>query len=56
MALKLYFNSVLPTPGSKYLAVNVENLYLINPMPNHEYYNISFSLIPQDIIYKYEIM
>ena len=41
--------------SAKYLVVGVNNFYLNNPMPKHEYYNISFGLIPQDTIYKYDL-
>ena len=54
--LELHRNSVISTPGSKYLVVNVKNFYLKNIMAKHEYYNISISLIPQEFIDEYNLM
>ena len=50
---KLRWNSVIFTPGSKYLVIDVKNFYLNNAMEKHEDYMINFSLIPKDIIDKY---
>ena len=52
---KLHLNSVLSTPYSKYLIIDVKNFYLKNPMKKNEYYKISIKLIPQDIVNKYEL-
>ena len=49
---KLHWNSVISTPGAKYLMLDVNNFYPDNPMYTHEYYKIVFSLISQEIIYK----
>ena len=53
---KLHCNSVISTPGAKYLVVGIKNFYLNNPMSKHEYYKIALSLIPQDIINKYNLV
>ena len=52
---KLNFNSAFSTPDAKYLIVDVKNLYLNNTMNKLEYYKISLSLVPQEIIYKYDL-
>ena len=52
----MHWNIVISTPGSKYLVVDVKNFYLKNIMANHEYYNISISLIPQEFIDEYNLM
>ena len=56
MTSKLHWNSVIATPGTKYLVVYVKNFYLNNMMPEHKYYNITLILIPQDVIDKYNLM
>ena len=53
---KLHWNSVILTPGSKYLVVNVKNFYPNNIIAKHKYYNISISLIPQEVIDEYNLM
>ena len=54
--LKIHWNSVLLTPGSRYLVVDVKNFYLYNQISKHEFYNISIRFIPQDIIDKYNVI
>ena len=53
---KLYCNSVISTPGTNYLVVDINNFYLNNLMPKHEYYHIALSLIPQDVIDKLNLV
>ena len=53
---KLHWNSVILTPGAKYLVVDIRKFYLNNPMVKHEHYKISLSIIPQDVIYKYNLI
>ena len=48
--LKLHWNSVISTPGSKYLVVDGKHFYLNNIMAKHEHYNIIISRIPQEVI------
>ena len=49
---KMHWNSVISTPGYKYLVDDVKNVYLKNLMMKHEYYKIAISLIPQEVIYE----
>ena len=53
---KLHWNSVISTPGAKYLVFDDNVFYLNNTMSKHEYHNISISLIPRDAIDKYNLM
>ena len=53
---KLHWNSVISNPGSKHLVVDAKNFYLNNATAKHEYYNISFSLTPQEVIDEYKLM
>ena len=53
---KLHWNSVISTPGAKYLVFDDNVFYLNNPMSKHKYHNISISLIPRDAIDKYNLM
>ena len=53
---KQHCNSIILTPGNKYLVFNIKNFYLNNPVFNYEYYKIALSLIPQDIIDNYNLM
>ena len=53
---KLHWGSVILTPGSRYLVFDVKNFYLNNVISKHEFYKIDISLIPQELIYEYDIM
>ena len=53
---KLHWNSVISTPGSRYLVVDAKHFYLNNVMSKHEFYKISISLIPQAVIDEYDLM
>ena len=49
---RLPWNSVLSNLNTKYLIVDVNNLYLKNTMNKKEFYKISINLIPQEKIKK----
>ena len=53
---KMHWNSVISTPGSRYLVVDAKHFYLNNVMSKHEFYKISISLIPQAVIDEYDLM
>ena len=53
---KMHWNSIISTPGSKYLVVDVKNFYLDNIITKNEYYKICISLIPQGVIDEYNLM
>ena len=52
---KLLFNSVISTPGSKFMSLDIKDFYLNNELPRKEYARIHLSLIPQDIIEQYNL-
>ena len=43
-------------PGAKFLVVDVKKFYLNNAISKHGYYNISLSLIYQDVIDEYNLV
>ena len=53
---KLHWNIVILTPCAKCLVVDVKKYCLNNLMAKHEYYKIVLSLIPQDVIVKYNLV
>jgi hypothetical protein len=53
--LKILFNSVVSTPGAKFLAVDIKNFYLGTPMERFEYMRIAINLIPDEIIEEYNL-
>ena len=52
---KILFNSVLSTPGAKFLTMDIKNYYLNTPMDMPEYMKIHISLIPEEIMKEYNL-
>ena len=55
-ASKIHWNSFILTLGAKYLVIDANNFDLNNLASKHEYYKIALSLIPQEVIDKYNLM
>ena len=43
---KILWNSVLSTPGAKYMCVDIKNMYFATPMDRYEYMRIPIELVP----------
>ena len=52
---KCLFNSVVSTPGSKMMGMDVKDFYLNTILPNEEYIRIPISFIPEEIIRMYNL-
>jgi hypothetical protein len=50
---KLHWNSVLSTPGTKYMCLDIKNFYLLAPLDRYEYMRIPFTLSPPWIVEQY---
>ena len=55
LTIKMLWNSVLSTPGSQYMTLDISNFYLGTPMARPEYMRLPLKLIPQAIFYKYNL-
>jgi hypothetical protein len=53
---KVLFNSVVSTPKSEFMVIDIHNFYLNTPMPTFEYMRLHISLIPDEIIAEYNLM
>jgi hypothetical protein len=53
LTIKLLFNSIISTPNSKFMTINIKDFYLMMPMDCYEYFRMKLELFPQDIINKY---
>ena len=53
--IKLLWNSVLSTPGAKYVTMDISNFYLGSPLPRPEYMRMPLKLIPDEIIQQYKL-
>jgi hypothetical protein len=55
LTLKLMFNSVISTPNSKFMTIDIKDFYLMMPMDRYEYFRMKLDLFPQDIIHEYRL-
>jgi hypothetical protein len=53
--VKCHLNSVVSTPGARYLTADIENFYLNSPMPRYEYMRIPVKDIPDDVMLHYNL-
>ncbi|KAL7474380.1 hypothetical protein ACHAW6_000355, partial [Cyclotella cf. meneghiniana] len=50
---KLLFNSVISTPGARFLTMDIKDFYLNTPMEHPEFMRLKYDFLPQEIITKY---
>jgi hypothetical protein len=53
--VKMHVNSVISTPGARYMTLDVKNFYLNTPMTRYEYIKIKIDDIPEEIIVEYKL-
>ena len=52
---KCVLNSVVSTPGARCLLADIKTFYLNNILPDPEFMRIPLNIIPQEIIYAYNL-
>jgi hypothetical protein len=52
---KILINSVISTPGAKFLVIDINNFYLNTPLGRFEYMVINLASLPQETIEKYDL-
>ena len=52
---KCVFNSVVSTPGARFLLADIKHFYLNNILPDPEFMRIPLKIIPHEIIDTYEL-
>eukprot|EP00804_Cyclotella_cryptica_P013559 CCRYP_012916-RA/>CCRYP_012916-RA protein AED:0.34 eAED:0.34 QI:0/-1/0/1/-1/1/1/0/448 len=55
LTAKLLFNSVISTPGAKFMTMDLSNFYLMTPRPRPEYLRLKLSDISTEIITEYRL-
>ena len=50
---KILFNSVIYTPGARFIKIDLKNFYLKTPLPNRRYMKMKIYILPDEIIKKY---
>ena len=54
--IKIHLNSTISTEDAKYTAADIGNFYTNSKLESSEYMRIHLSLIPQEIIDKYDVL
>jgi hypothetical protein len=55
LAAKILFNSVISTPGAKFMTMDVSNFYLMTPLKRPEYLRVPLADLPDEIIREYKL-
>ena len=55
LVAKILFNSVISTPGARFMTMDISNFYLMTPLLRPEYIRIKLSDLPDEIIRQYKL-
>ena len=55
LVAKLLFNSVVSTPGARFMTMDISNFYLMTPLKRPEYVKIKMNDIPEEIRAEYKL-
>lgn len=55
LTVKLLLNSVISTPGAKFMTLDIKDFYLNTPMEHHEFLRMKIGYFPQDVINHYKL-
>ena len=55
MLFKILLNSVVSTPGAKFMTIDISNFYLNTPMDRYEYMRMKLDMFPEDVIEDYNL-
>ena len=55
LLFKILINSVISTPGAKFLTIDLANFYLNTPMKRYDYVKLHLCDIPDEIIQEYKL-
>ena len=50
LTVKMLLNSVISTPGAKFMTIDVSNFYLNTPLDRPEYIKMKMSNFPEEIV------
>jgi hypothetical protein len=55
LVAKILFNSVISTPGARFMTMDIANFYLMTPLLCPEYIRIKLTDLPDEIIRQYKL-
>jgi hypothetical protein len=53
LVAKILFNSVISTPGTRFMTMDISNFYLMTPLKRPEFIRIKLGEVPEEIIKEY---
>ena len=55
MLFKILLNSVVSTPGAKFMTINISNFYLNTPITHYKYVKMRLTDIPDEVVQEYKL-
>ena len=55
LVAKILFNSVISTPGARFMTMDISNFYLMTPLTRPEYIRVRIADMPEEIIKEYNL-
>ena len=55
LLVKIMLNSVVSTPGARFMSIDIKNFYLATPMKRYEYIKLKLNTLPDKIIREYKL-
>ncbi len=55
LTVKLLLISIISTPNTKFMSIDIKDFYLCTPMTQYEYFQMKLELFPEDIIKEYDL-
>ena len=55
LVAKILFNSVISTPGARFMTMDISNFYLMTPLKRPEYIRVRLADLPDEIIDEYDL-
>ena len=55
LTVKILLNSVISTPGAKFMAIDIKDFYLNTPLERPEFIRLKMSNFPEDVIKEYKL-
>ena len=56
MSVKLLLNSVISTPGARFMTMDISNFYLMTPLKRKEYLRMKLADMPEEVIKQYNLL
>ena len=55
LTVKVLLNSVISTPGAKFMTIDIKNFYLCTPMERPEFMRLKLADMPDDVVTHYQL-